>query len=229
MHGPGDLHETLHRLDEFAGHARFRVRVLDVRRRDEVMRLVATEQPWGLVHLAARQFIPDCERAPAETLEVNVLGTQHVLDACAHHPPRPLVFASTADVYEPSNHPHDETAQTGPQGVYGWSKLVGEGLLADQAHRLDGCQVVLARIFNVFGPGDPHPHLLPEVLRQARHHRQLRLGDLESARDFVYVDDVADALTVLLRTQTEGAYNLGSGVPVTGWDCGAGGVYARGA
>ncbi|WP_415654090.1 NAD-dependent epimerase/dehydratase family protein [Saccharomonospora xinjiangensis] len=179
---------TLHRLDEFADCAEVRLRVLDIRHRAELIRLVMTERPWGVVHLAARHFIPDCE----------------------------TVFASTADVYAPSDSPHSEHNRVGPQGVYGWSKLLGERLLCEQTDRLGDCESVIARLFNVYGPGDPHPHLLPEILRQARRGRVLHLGDLGAARDFVYVDDVAEALVILLRRAQPGVVNVGTGTAVSG-------------
>lgn len=210
--------KTLHRLGEFANCADIIVRVLDIRHRAELIRLMAAERPWGVVHLAARHFIPDCDETPTETLDVNVVGTQHVVDACTVHSPHRLVFASTADVYATSHSPHDEDNPVGPPGVYGWSKLLSEWLLRGQAHRLGNCDVVIARLFNVYGPGDPHPHLLPEVLRQAQRSRILHLGDLDAARDFVYVDDVTDALVILLRIAAPGVFNISSGTPMTGRD-----------
>lgn len=209
---------TLHRLDVFADCAEVRLQVLDIRHRVELIHLMMAERPWGVVHLAARHFIPACETSPTETLDINVMGTQNLLDACAVHPPKRLVFASTADVYAPSNSPHDEHDRVEPQGVYGWSKLLGERLLCEQADRLGDCESVVARLFNVYGPGDPHPHLLPEILRQARRGRILHLGDLGEARDFVYVDDVAEALVVLLRDAQPGVFNVGAGAAVTGRD-----------
>ncbi|GAA4899230.1 NAD-dependent epimerase/dehydratase family protein [Streptomonospora salina] len=207
---------TFDRLDEFAGCAEFKPEALDIRERSQLIELVAAERPWAVVHLAARHFIPDCDDAPADTLAVNVLGTQHLLDACAAHPPQRLVFASTADVYAPSDIPHREDDPVDPQGVYGLSKLFAERLIQDQASRLGTCTAVIARLFNVYGPDDPHPHLLPEVLRQAELGKTLRLGDLNTSRDFVYAADVADALTVLLTTACSGVFNVGTGVTATG-------------
>ncbi|MGH3590168.1 MAG: NAD-dependent epimerase/dehydratase family protein [Pseudonocardiaceae bacterium] len=207
---------TLGRLAEFKGRPQAVVRVADIRHRSALAGLVAMERPWGVVHLAARHFIPHCERFPAETLEVNVMGTQHLLDACAEYPPERILFASTADVYDVSSRPHSEDGPVGPIGVYGVSKLLGEWLLRDQGYRLGGCTMAIARLFNVYGPGDPHPHLLPEVLRQLRHGRVLRLGDLESTRDFVYVEDAAEALVALLRAGGSGVFNIGTGTGTAG-------------
>lgn len=202
---------TLHRLARVGELPSVDTRVLDICDRAALTRLIALERPWGLVHLAARHFIPDCERAPATTLKVNVLGTQYVIDACRQAPPERMLFASTADVYALNDHPHSEDAETGPHGVYGWSKLLGERLLLEQAHRLGDCDVVIARLFNVYGPGDPHPHLVPEILRQARSGSTLRLGDLDAIRDFVFVDDAVTALVTLLE-RGHGVVNVGTGI-----------------
>ncbi|MEU0519359.1 NAD(P)-dependent oxidoreductase [Streptosporangium sp. NPDC006007] len=207
---------TLGRLVEFNGNPQVAVRISDIRHRVALAGLVAAERPWAVVHLAARHFIPDCERFPGETLEVNVMGTQHLLDACAEHPPHRIVFASTADVYAANVLPHSEDDAVSPVGAYGVSKLLGERLLRDQAYRLDGCTITIGRLFNVYGPGDPHPHLLPEVLRQLRNGSVLRLGDLESARDFVYVEDAAEALIALLHIGEAGVFNVGTGTAVSG-------------
>ncbi|MGH8246062.1 MAG: NAD-dependent epimerase/dehydratase family protein, partial [Gammaproteobacteria bacterium] len=207
---------TLGRLAEFNGNPHVAVRVSDIRHRAVLAGLVAAERPWGVVHLAARHFIPDCERCPSETLEVNVMGTQYLLDACAEYPPQRIVFASTADVYSASALPHSEDDAVGPVGIYGVSKLLGERLLRDQAYRLEGCTITVGRLFNVYGPGDPHPHLLPEVLRQLRHGPVLRLGDLESSRDFVYVEDAAEALIALLYVGKSGVFNVGTRTAVSG-------------
>lgn len=207
---------TLWRMEEFTSNPAFRLCRVDIRSHSELAALAAKERPWGVMHLAARHFIPDCERNPGETLSVNILGTQYLLDACAASPPRRLLFASTADVYDPSDSPHAEDAPVNPIGVYGCSKLVGEQMMRDQAHRMKNCDIVIARLFNVFGPGDPHPHLLPEVLRQLRTKPVLRLGDLASSRDFVYVDDAATALVALLELAPPGTFNVGTGASISG-------------
>lgn len=209
---------TLHRLDEFADNTEVCVRVLDVRHHTDLVDVMATERPWGVMHLAARHFIPDCDTSPVETVDINVLGTQHVVNACALHPPRRLVFASTADVYAPSDCPHGEDDHVEPPGVYGRSKLLAERMLREQAYRLGDCESTVARLFNVYGPGDPHPHLLPEILRQAQRTQVLHLGDLTESRDFVYVDDVAEALVVLLRAGGPTMVNVGAGTAVSGHD-----------
>lgn len=209
---------TLSRLERLPNDPDLMVRLLDIRDRAPLVRLVNMIRPWAVVHLAARHFIPDCEAFPGETLSVNVLGNQNLLDACTENPPQRLVFASSADVYAPSPAAHAEDDLLQPRGVYGNSKLLCEMLLADQATRLPDCATVTARLFNIYGPDDPHPHLIPEILEQADRGSTLHLGDLNAARDYIYVDDAAEALVELLRSKHTGPVNIATGRATTGHD-----------
>src|SRR5438874_1590792 len=78
---------------------RVELRTASLTDRDALLRLVEEKQPQWVFHLAALHFIPYCNAHPQETLEVNVAGTQNVLDACLRQPPGSLVIASTAAVY----------------------------------------------------------------------------------------------------------------------------------
>ncbi|MGJ7905516.1 NAD-dependent epimerase/dehydratase family protein [Actinopolyspora sp. H202] len=203
--------DTLNRLRALSPDPDLYVRQLDIRERVSLMRVMAEFRPWAVIHLAARHFIPVCEAFPAECLEVNVLGTQHLLDACVEYPPRRFLFASTADVYEPSCRKHTEDDPLKPRGVYGNSKLLGESLLRDQAGRITGCEIVVARLFNLYGPHDPHPHLIPEIIRQAREGNMLHLGELDAKRDFVHIEDAAEAMQALLENSVTTVVNIGTG------------------
>ncbi|MBQ0928635.1 NAD-dependent epimerase/dehydratase family protein [Saccharopolyspora endophytica] len=191
---------------------------LDVTDAQAMRDLVDRRPPWGVVHLAAHHFIPTCERNPDEVWRINVLGTQRLLDACAQQPDRVQRWfaASTADVYGPSPQAHQETDPVRPRGVYGVSKLAMEWLLRDQAHRLPQTGMVTGRLFNLVGPGDPHPHLLPEILTQAARSDRVRLGDLSTARDYLHVADAAHAVVALLTNPVTGTVNIGSGQCLTG-------------
>ncbi len=123
------------------------------------------------------------------------------------------MLASTGAVYEPSTAAHHETSPLAPDDVYGHSKLWSE-----QAVRLwerrTGVACGVARLFNVVGPGETNPHLVPEIVAQAASGDELRLGNLDSRRDYVYVDDVASGLHALAGHAA--TVNLGSGEAVDG-------------
>lgn len=178
-----------------------------------VREIVAEVRPAVVFHLAALHFIPYCVAHPSETLLVNVVGTQLVLDALAPVPDARLVFASTADVYAASERAHREEDAITTANVYGASKRFCEELF-DVARRRDpGRRIVAARLFNVFGPGETNPHVLPDILAQLREGTMLRLGSLAPRRDYVYVRDVAEALVRLAAYDGAATvFNVGTGI-----------------
>jgi UDP-glucose 4-epimerase len=157
-------------------------------------------RPQAVFHLAALHFIPDCDADPVRCLEVNVDGTRSVLEAMAElRDPASLVLASSAAVYAPADGAHREQEDSlGPVDVYGYSKLWAEDLATGFAART-GAGVGIARLFNVFGPGETNAHFIPSLICQMKSGEPVRLGNLSSRRDYVFVDDVAEGLLRLAR------------------------------
>ena len=151
----------------------------------------------ALIHLAA--FTPkiaaDRDRAQ-EIISANVVGTQALL-ASLPDPPRRLVFCSTLDVYSPLafSHTLDERSAIGPVGLYGLSKLLGEGLI-DSYARSAGSEHVTLRLGHIYGPGEErYAKLVPETIRRVLAGKAPRIsGDGSDKRDLLYVDDAAEAL-----------------------------------
>jgi UDP-glucose 4-epimerase len=195
-----------------AGGERVRWLRLDVRRGKRVRASVEAFGPDTVVHLAARHFIPWCDRHPAATLATNVIGTQNVADAINHLGGARLVFASSAAVYGPSARRLRENDPLDPDDVYGTSKLTCERLLGLARSECEGA--VVLRLFNTIGPGDPHPHLVPRLISELRRgDGRVRVGNLASVRDYVYVDDVARAIVAAVRADVHGltVANVGTG------------------
>jgi len=192
---------------------------VDIRDTGALTDLVALHRPRSVFHLAAIHFVPACNADPPGALSVNVVGTQSLLSALERaHLPDSLVLASTGAVYEPSPHPHREDSPLAPDDVYGLSKLWAEQAVRLLHHRT-GVPVGLARLFNVIGPGETNPHLVPEVVAQARRGTDLRLGNLDTRRDYVFVDDVARGLHTLAEAVPEeglATVNLGAGRAIDG-------------
>ena len=197
-----------------------RVRVIEQDVTQSLRRIFSSFQPHAVIHLAALHFIPDCDADPARCLRVNVDGTRSVLEAAsALSDPVSLVLASSAAVYAPADGPHREQEDSlGPVDVYGYSKLWAEELAAGFAART-GTAVGIARLFNVFGPGETNAHFIPSLISQMKAGESVRLGNLSSKRDYVFVDDVADALLRLARYGLDGqsaTVNVGSGRAYSG-------------
>jgi UDP-glucose 4-epimerase len=169
---------------------RFRLERIDVRDVEAVTGLVEDFQPDVIIHLAAVHYIPDCEKRPLEAHSINVTGTINFLAACP--PSCRFVLASTGAVYSPSDSLHHEAAsKLGPMDVYGFTKLHPEQYTGYFASRR-GFPAVIVRLFNVIGPGETNPHLLPGLVAQLKAGRsEVKLGNLSTRRDFIDVRDAA--------------------------------------
>lgn len=208
-------------LDNFANGRRAYVpdsprvdlHVVDLVNANAVDDVVRTTRPDVVFHLAALHFIPYCNAHPAETMQVNVVGTQNVLEACRRHAPRQLVIASTAAVYPIRDHANRETDVVEPMDVYGLSKWVNEKQLALFAEQTD-TRCAAARLFNVFGPNETNPHVIPQILEQMlQGEESIALGNVKPKRDYVYVKDVATALHAIARKNEQSfrVFNVGTG------------------
>jgi UDP-glucose 4-epimerase len=198
-------------------HPEAELHELDVRDSAAVTRAVAQTAPDVVVHLAAMHFIPAVEGAPELARDVNVNGTRGLLHALRQRPPELLLFASTGAVYPDRRGPIDETCAPQPLDLYGETKLEGERLVAELGAST-GTRCVVARTFNVVGRRETNRHVVPELVGQLRRRNMpVRLGNLESRRDYTDVLDVAAALHRLLSASPRSAdtFNLGSGKSVS--------------
>jgi UDP-glucose 4-epimerase len=185
---------------------------VDLRQSDSLRRAVIDLHPDVVLHLAALHFIPQVDEAPELAWQINVEGTQNLLDALSSTPPRVLLFASTAAVYADLCGPIPETSPVAPSDLYGETKAVGERLVA-RFEKETGAHCVVARLFNVIGERETNPHVVPELVRQLRQRASsVRLGNLHTRRDYTDAVDVADALVGLLDAEAgQTVFNIGSG------------------
>lgn len=194
---------------------------VDIRDTDALSRHFQTYHPHTVIHLAAIHFIPACNADPRRAIDVNVTGTQAVFDACvAAGSVESLVVASSAAAYAPSETPLTEESPLGPVDVYGLTKRWVEDLAA-LFHRRTSIPVGIARFFNIFGPGETNPHLIPDIIAHAQAGPTLRLGNLASKRDYIYLDDIVDGVIALAATcPAHGSLtcNLGSERATDGWE-----------
>jgi len=185
----------------------------DVTDKNSLFGVIEEFRPEIVFHLAALHFIPFCNDHPVRTVEVNVIGTRWLLEACRMTKPDTFVFASTAAVYAISDDRVSEENLTEPTDIYGISKLIGEDL-CKLFHRETGIRTVIGRISNVYGPGETNPHVIPEIMGQLKEGGlEIELGNIEPKRDFINVKDVAEALIALFRDfrGDVGTFNIGTG------------------
>jgi len=189
---------------------KFRLEQVDVTDADAMASLGRSFAPDAIIHLAAVHYIPECEQEPDLAVRTNVIGTVNTLlaapEGCR------FVFASSGAVYQPDTLPHLEMdAQVAPMDVYGFSKLHGEQYVRYLAAER-GLAAVIVRLFNVVGPGETNPHLLPEILAQLKAGRHtIRLGNLSPKRDYIHV---ADAARGFVATALQGEVKKGESIVV---------------
>lgn len=173
-------------------------------------------------HLAAVASVAPSIADPLTCNGVNVAGVLSVLTAARDAGVRRVVLASSAAVYgsDPAV-PTAETAPFAPLSPYAASKAAGE-LYCRVFAKLYGIETVSLRLFNVYGPRqDPaseYSGVVSRFLEQLREGQPLIVhGDGEQTRDFVFAQDVVNAL--VLASSTPGVsgqvFNIGSGEPVT--------------
>ncbi len=175
-----------------------------------------------VVHLAALASVPRAEAEPLLAARSNIAGTLATLEAARREGVAALVYASSCSVYgDFGDGPIPEDAPLRPESVYAATKLAGErhALLH---HRTGGPPAIALRFFNVYGPGQPAASSYSGVLARfaavagAGDGRPEVHGDGGQTRDFVFVEDVVDAIRLgLRRASSEAAggqaFNIGTG------------------
>lgn len=178
---------------------------------DAVLQMVDTVRPDAVVHLAGIAFVG--HGSVDDFYNVNLLGTRNLLDALAKrgHGQAGVVLASSANVYGNAPvSPISESTAPAPTNDYAVSKLAMEYMAKLFVSRLP---IVVARPFNYTGVGQDPKFLVPKIVSHFRKGAsRIELGNLDVARDFSDVRDVAAVYAALLDRQISGdTVNICSG------------------
>lgn len=192
---------------------------LDVTDPDAVEARMAELRPDAVYHLAAVAAASDARRDPVRAFEVNVLGTNRLLETLRRVAPGCTVLVpSSAQAYgdvDPAGLPLHEDRPLRPRDAYAATKAAQEHA-ALAFGESSGLRVVVARAFNHTGPGQPPTFVVPSLAAQILAGGPVRVGNLDAARDFTDVRDVVRAYRLLVIRGTPGAvYNVCSGQAVS--------------
>lgn len=175
----------------------------------------------SIVNHQASLWLWECESDPREALEVNVVGTFNVLEASVEAGVERVVLASSSSVYgEPSYLPTDESHPFNNDFFYGATKVADEQL-ARAFVRKYGLECLCLRYLNVYGPRQDYRSAYVSVItnfinRVAAEERPVIFGDGSETLDLVYVEDVARANLLALRSELSGEIlNVASGKETT--------------
>jgi UDP-glucose 4-epimerase len=174
----------------------------------------------AVIHLAAIVDHETCLRNPALAREVNVNGTQILLEEARRSDVQRFVYASSAAVYGHADRlPIREDSALAPISPYGVSKAEAEQHCLEYAQTY-GTRAICLRFFNVFGPRQTarqYSGVITEFMKNLRDGKPpVIYGDGLQTRDFVNVQDVVEA--ILLATDSEtaaGVFNVATGIETT--------------
>lgn len=197
----------------------------DLRDPDSVRDAVRKLQPEACIHLGGIAFVPMGWTDPNLVFSVNLLGTVNVLDAFRqHHANARILAVTSAEIYGKTlerEAPLTEDSPIVPSNPYGVSKLAAD-LSAQLYARRYAMPVMTARPTNHMGPGQAMDFVTSSFAEQLVRIQRgevepvLKVGNLDSERDFVDGRDVARAYRLLIEKGRAGqAYNIASGKPIT--------------
>ncbi|MEW6405280.1 MAG: SDR family NAD(P)-dependent oxidoreductase [Chloroflexota bacterium] len=143
-------------------------------------------------HLGALIAIPYSYLNPREVIDVNIMGTLNVLMAARDFDVRRVVHTSTSEVYGTAQYvPIDEGHPLQGQSPYSASKI-GADRIAESFYRSFETPLVTLRPFNTYGPRQSARAVIPTIIAQALTRAEVKLGSLEPARDFTFVQDTVE-------------------------------------
>ncbi len=195
-------------------------RQTELRDRAALKTLVREAKPDACIHLGAISFVPDGDSNPEMLLTVNIAGTVNVAEAIRSEAPAcRMLFVSTAQVYGPvtsiraANVPIRENAPLLPLSMYAISKAAAEQAVLAFGSAY-GIETLIARPANHTGPGQSPKFVAVSFARQMVAVKrgecsEVRVGNLDSVRDFTDVRDVVKAYRLIVeRGQSGLAYNI---------------------
>jgi dTDP-glucose 4,6-dehydratase len=174
-----------------------------------------------IVNAAAESHVEkSIEDGASEFVTTNVQGTRVLLDAIRERPVERFILISSSEVYGTAQYaPMDEEHPLLPRSPYAATKA-GADRLAYSYHVTYDLPIVIARPFNNFGPRQHPEKVIPRFIVQALCDEPLTIhGDGEASRDWLYVDDDAEAIEALIEAELDTVagevINIATGIDVS--------------
>ena len=165
----------------------------------------------AIIHLAASGVSAEAENFE-ELVTINTLATAALARTALANGIERFLYVGSGFEYRPQAHAMDESTLLGAPNLYGASKAAG-WMLLDTLRRMEGLPLVTFRPFSIYGPGENPSKLVPYTILQALNGEPIRLALGSQVRDYVFVEDVVEALRLGLTAPAAvgQVYNIGAG------------------
>ena len=213
-------------LENLAGihgtHSRYAFEQVDLRDKDEVLRVIRQHDITHVMHLAAESHVDRSITGPGDFITTNINGTFHLLEACRAHWLNPassiqhrasrFLHVSTDEVFGSLGETgcFIETTPYAPNSPYSASKASSD-MLVRAYHPTYGLPTLITNCSNNYGPYQFPEKLIPVVIQSILSRKPIPVyGDGMNVRDWLYVGDHCQALWTVLSSGKPGeTYNIG--------------------
>ena len=213
---------TLESLASISNHPNYSFVRMDIRDRENLDAVFLEYKPEVVMHLAAESHVDRSIYGPSSFIETNIIGTFNILEASRKHwqeegYPDKFRFhhISTDEVFGSLSNDPDarftEKTPYDPRSPYSASKASSDHLVRAW-HKTYGLPIILTNCSNNFGPYQFPEKLIPVIISSALLEKSIPIyGNGKNIRDWLFVDDHANALLLVLEKGKNGqTYNIGS-------------------
>ncbi len=187
----------------------------DIRDYDSVNKAVKGQDI--VIHLAALIGIPYSYASPIAYVKTNVEGTYNVLESSRSNEIDQVIITSTSETYGSAQYiPMNEKHPLVAQSPYAASKISADQLTLSYWNSFH-LPVKIIRPFNTFGPRQSPRAVIPTIINQTINNKIIKLGNLKPRRDYVYVEDTAEAFYQIFKNKKffGNVVNVGTGKDIS--------------
>ncbi|MGE3063407.1 MAG: SDR family NAD(P)-dependent oxidoreductase [bacterium] len=162
--------------------------------RDLSMMTEETRDCDGVVNMAALIGIPYSYISVRSYIDTNIIGVYNMLESALKNKTKHLIIISSSETYGTAEYtPIDEMHPLKAQSPYAATKIAGEELALSYFRSFD-LPVSVIKPFNVYGPRQSMRSIIPSVINQVLSSKEIKVGNVDTKRDFMYVDDVCEGI-----------------------------------
>ncbi len=190
-----------------------RLHLVDLSDAQAVTKTIEEIKPEWIFHLAAHGAY-SWQTDVAQIFQTNLLGTIHLVEACVKAGFESFIHSGSSSEYGYKNSAPSETEWLEPNSHYAVAKAAAT-LYCRYTAQARKANVTTLRFYSAFGPYEDENRLMPTLIRHSLRGEWPPLVNPDTARDFVYVEDVCDACILAAQTAPRefgAVYNVGSGV-----------------